>query len=133
MEDNRKAMSIVRIRSAGAVLSGLLLLGFQPSPASGDDESYRSNLGEAVSVAHIDFVKKLEKWYAVDPHPSAERLNDYVRNPSSYSVGISETDDSYVVVFRLKQTPLFMNVVGGGAAYVIRKSDLSIVKFIGNK
>lgn len=123
----------MRPSAIGAVLSVLFLLGFQANSATAEDKSYKSNLAEAVSVAHIDFVEKLEELYSDEPHPSAEQFTQYVRNPRSYSLGISETDDSYVVVFRLRRTPLFVNVVGGGAAYVIRKSDLSIVKFIENE
>ncbi len=60
-------------------------------------------------------------------------LLEFSRNPRNYDMGVSQTDDLYIVVFLPRRVPPFENVVGGGGEYRIRKSDLSVVRSMGYK
>lgn len=82
---------------------------------------------EAASVAYADFKVRLSS------RSDAGDLAMYLADPKNYDIGISQTDVSYIVVFIPRRTGSYKYLIGGGAQYQIRKSDLSIVKFVGGK
>lgn len=118
-----------------AALSALLLLLLlQFNSARGDDRMVASDVAKAANVAYARFSNDLAERYS--DHPNIEEsagLLEFSRNPRNYDMGVSQTDDLYIVVFLPRLVAPFENVAGGGIEYRIRKSDLSVVRSIGYK
>ncbi|MEN5118181.1 hypothetical protein ABE488_12725 [Luteimonas sp. TWI662] len=92
------------------------------------------SVAKAAAVAYARFEADFEREYS--EHPISEdtiKLLAFSRNPGNYDLGVSQTDELYVVVFLSRRVPPFENVTGGGGEYWVRKSDLSVVRSIGYK
>lgn len=104
----------------------LLALFFWIGKAFAGEQKPSSNVVDATRVAYEDFEKRL-----AERTDREGNLAQFVLNAKNYDVGVSQTDSEFVVVFKPKQTP--RRILGGGGQYFIRKSDLSIVGFMGYK
>lgn len=128
-------MGHIVILNYRATLSALFLLSLlQINSARGDDRLSTPDVAKAASVAYTRFVSELATRYS--DHPILEEtveLLEFSRDPHNYDMGVSQTDDLYIVVFLPRRVPPFENVVGGGGEYRIRKSDLSVVRSMGYK
>lgn len=119
-------------RRMHAALIVLSLSVFSAIPVSGSDRTYKSDVARVVEVAFDQFSVQLEAQHADEvADAAAAGLLAYTKDPQNYDIGFSQTGDSYVVVFLQRRVPPFENVVGGGGEYHIRKSDLSVIKFVG--
>ncbi|MBB3344729.1 hypothetical protein [Luteimonas sp. RC10] len=90
------------------------------------------NVAKAAAIAYARFEVDLERGYS--EHPISEdtiELLVFSRNPGNYDMGVSQTNELYVVVFLPRRVPPFENVTGGGGEYRIRKSDLSVMSSMG--
>jgi hypothetical protein len=121
-------------RRMHAALLILWLSLFPGIPVSGSDRTYNADVARVVDVAVDQFSLQLEAQYADEvADAAAAELLAYAKNPQNYDLGFSQTGDSYVVVFLPRRVPPFENTVGGGGEYHIKKSDLSVIKFVGYK
>jgi hypothetical protein len=93
------------------------------SAAYASDES-ESKIFHAAQIASTDYQLKIK-----DKELSPEHLYAIYSKVENYSIGMSETEAYYVVVFLPKKSGRKMN--GGGGEYLIRKSDFGIERFLG--
>ncbi len=99
--------------------------------SSDNDNAAVPNAGEAARIAYAGFERELTKQYAGEvPNKETAALLDFSRDPRNYDMGISQTDDIYVVVFLPRRTPAFEYIIGGGGRLEISKSDSTIRRFI---
>lgn len=96
--------------------------------SSFDGMSQEPELGivRAAQVALDDYSRRLkteskEEW----------EYTAYVTNLANYSVGLSVSRDSYVVVIRLNKTDV--RIHGGGGTYYVEKSTYKIIRFVGEE
>ena len=122
---NRMSWQGAKISSA---LFAVILLAVSAGAARGDDSRITSDAIRAANIAYIDFENRLS---SRDDREGA--LAAYVLNPKNYDIGISQTKETYIVVLRPRRVPPYEYLMGGGGQYFIRKSDLMIVRFVGNK
>jgi hypothetical protein len=102
------------------------------SIARAADGVFVADVAKAAAVAYARFEVDLEREYS--EHPISEdtvELLAFSRNPGNYDMGVSQTNELYVVVFLPRRVPPFEHVTGGGGEYWVMKSDLSVVKSIG--
>ncbi|WP_144436680.1 hypothetical protein [Lysobacter antibioticus] len=81
-----------------------------------------SAIFDAGEVARKLFIQKLGE----EPARNTD-LSRYIRNINNYDVGIGDSGECYVVVFRLRDR----RIIGGGGEVWVRKSDREVVKFSG--
>ena len=105
------------------VFLALLMLFHQNSNAK---ETCSTGILGAAEIAKSDFEERLQK-----ENGSSWEFAEYVSNIRNYSIGLSENDSSYIVVFTLNKTNVKIN--GGGGRYTIDKKRLEVTKFIGNE
>ena len=84
-----------------------------------------SRLLEAADVALIDFKARLAR------DPDDWEFAKHAKSISSYSIGLSESQTSYVIVFRLRDIPGQGPFQGGGAMYYVDKKALKVQRFVG--
>lgn len=82
---------------------------------------------EAASIAYADFKSKLKS------RTGDGELAAYLAEPDNYNIGISQTESVYIIVFVPRRSGSFKYLMGGGAEYQIRKSDMSIEGFVKGK
>lgn len=75
---------------------------------------------KAVNAAYAAF----SQWLAgMDASGGDQALARYSFDIRNYDIWMGQSGTRYFIAFDLKKTGEFQNVVGGGATYVIRKSD----------
>ncbi|UNK42109.1 hypothetical protein MNO14_14345 [Luteimonas sp. S4-F44] len=112
-----------------AVFSGFMLLASMAHANSdGQRMIHGSDIAKAASIAYEKFKIDLASEYSGHPVvEGAEKLLEFSREPGNYDMGVSQTEEFYIVVFLPRRVPHFENVVGGGGEYRIRKTDLALV------
>lgn len=122
-----------RLKLSHALIAFSLVVS-QCAFASDVERSYEETVSEVVRIATKKFSEHLKEYYADEEAvPETADLLEFSKGSESYSIGISQTDEMYIVVFLRRRVPPFERVVGGGGEYHFRKSDLAIIKFIGYK
>jgi hypothetical protein len=102
--------------------SVVALLIFSFSAAA--EDRYKSVL--AAEIAAKEFQRKLNE----SRFPDVE-YSKFTSDVNNYSIGISFNKENFVIVFIPKIEGL--DIEGGGAEIVVRKSDLKIVRYVGYK
>lgn len=77
---------------------------------------------DAGEVARKLFIQKLGE----EPVRNTD-LSRYIKNINNYDIGIGDSGDCYVVVFRLRDR----RIIGGGGEVWVKKDGLKVVKFSG--
>lgn len=98
------------------------------SAAYSENIEVSSSIIRAVQIAYADFENRL-----ASRDDREGELAEYILNPKNYDIGISQTRNLYIVVFLPRKLPPNEYLIGGGGQYLIRKADLTILKFIGYK
>lgn len=106
----------------GALFISIFLFALSFSAIADD----RYNPAVAVEVAAKDFQIRLNEERA----PEVE-YSKFTSDVNNYSVGISFNKENFVIIFIPKIEGF--DIEGGGAKYIVRKSDMKIVKYIGYK
>ncbi|WP_132984850.1 hypothetical protein [Luteimonas terricola] len=87
-----------------------------------------------IKITATRFSDHLKEYYAGEEAvPETADLLKFAKNPESYSIGVSQTSETFIVVFLRRRVLPFERVVGGGGEYHINKADLSLIKFVAYK
>ena len=102
-----------------------LLLAISSAACAADATQPTGRILEAAEVAANDFKGRLAR------DPDDWEFAKHVKSISSYSIGMSESQTSYVIVFKLRDIPGQGPFQGGGAMYYVDKKALKVQRFVG--
>lgn len=103
----------------------------QRASAADVERRYEDTLAEVVRIAAERFFLHLKEIYRdAEEVPETIDLLEFAKNPESYSIGVSQTDTEYIVVFLRRRSAPFERVVGGGGEVHIRKAGLVVVDLV---
>ena len=119
-------MKLIKRESFGLILLACTLVGVTMAINLRAGEKCLPLL-QAAEIARHDFSTKIKS------SSFETEYDEFVGNIDNYSIGLNDAGDIFFVVFRLKGPGRGEIVKGGGAVYKIRKSDLSIVSFVGQE